>query len=259
MRCKRPLLLIAHPGHELLVFGWLRQARPHIVVLTDKESAATRSSMDLTAQVAAEAGARLVPSEPFSESDLFEMLLRKDARPLSAFVDVLVDLMRKEDIDHIVTDAPEGYHAVHDLTSVLARAAIERHAARSGQAQVGQSEYHVVGDPRPAATREEIVCLRVDDATYNRKMEWLKSYAAELGPTVNAEVLCLLDIYGEDAYRHEVLGRSGVEPPRLFDGIRHYEKVGERLKSEQVIDQVLRHAEHMAAIEGELRAAFSPA
>lgn len=31
----RAALVVAHPGHELRVYGWLEQARPRVFVLTD--------------------------------------------------------------------------------------------------------------------------------------------------------------------------------------------------------------------------------
>ena len=36
---QRPLLFSAHPGHELRVYGWLKQTKPAVCFLTDGSGA----------------------------------------------------------------------------------------------------------------------------------------------------------------------------------------------------------------------------
>lgn len=257
MLAKRSLLVVAHPGHELMLFGWLREARPQIVVLTDKESGATRSSLDLTRKVAETAGAFVVDTVAFEEAELFDMLLQVRTDRLERFVHELADLIARECIEQVVSDAAEGYHPVHDLSAALVRAAIALHTRRNPDLPVEHLEYHVVGDPRPDEDRQEMQRVVLSDAILHRKLEWIREYATELGPLMLSEVECLLDAYGDEAYRFEVLGRAGVEQVRLFDGLRHYEKREEQLKAENLIDrQVLRHARHMAAVEEKLHASI---
>src|SRR5262245_21413951 len=53
----RPALVIAHPGHELRIHGWLCQHRPTVFVLTDGSGRGGRSRLGTTGRVLAQAGA----------------------------------------------------------------------------------------------------------------------------------------------------------------------------------------------------------
>src|SRR5260370_6140515 len=44
----RALLVVAHPGHELRLFGWLCSARPDVLVLTDGSGHSGRSRIEAT-------------------------------------------------------------------------------------------------------------------------------------------------------------------------------------------------------------------
>ena len=51
------LLVVGHPGHELMVHGWLEAARPLVMVLTDGSGHAGVSKYASTAALMARAGA----------------------------------------------------------------------------------------------------------------------------------------------------------------------------------------------------------
>src|SRR4051812_39680541 len=47
----RAALMIAHPGHELAVHGWLERARPQVFVLTDGSGRSGVPRLESTAKV----------------------------------------------------------------------------------------------------------------------------------------------------------------------------------------------------------------
>src|SRR5258706_14972165 len=51
-------LVVAHPGHELRVYGWLLEARPKVFVLTDGSGRTGRSRLSSTTKLGTDAGAR---------------------------------------------------------------------------------------------------------------------------------------------------------------------------------------------------------
>ena len=87
---ERAALVIAHPGHELRVHGWLEQARPEVFVLTDGSGHTGRSRLASTSRLLARAGAR--PGciyARLTDRDLYATLL--DGQ-LDVFVRLAVEL-----------------------------------------------------------------------------------------------------------------------------------------------------------------------
>jgi len=54
-------LVIAHPGHELRVHGWLEKARPLVFVLTDGSGRSGLPRLNSTRKVLLDAGAKTGP------------------------------------------------------------------------------------------------------------------------------------------------------------------------------------------------------
>ncbi|MSQ47696.1 MAG: hypothetical protein EXR78_04785 [Deltaproteobacteria bacterium] len=61
---KPAALVIAHPGHELRLHGWLQHARPWVSVLTDGSGHADHSRLDSTTTLLHDVGARLAEVVP---------------------------------------------------------------------------------------------------------------------------------------------------------------------------------------------------
>ena len=70
------LLVVGHPGHELMVHGWLEAARPLVMVLTDGSGHAGVSRLPSTAALLARAGATPGPIfGRFTDVELYRALL----------------------------------------------------------------------------------------------------------------------------------------------------------------------------------------
>ena len=54
----RTALVVGHPGHELLVHGWLEVTRPSVFVLTDGSGRSTQSRLDSTTKLLNQTGAK---------------------------------------------------------------------------------------------------------------------------------------------------------------------------------------------------------
>ena len=248
----RPLLLIAHPGHELRLFGWLRQAKPLIAILTDGSGSTGISRIDLSEKLVAATGGEIVMPGRFAESELYDIMLHADVAPLAQMVGELAERMRAEGTRMIVCDAGEGYHPGHDLCLPLATRAAELCRGAGGAAQIRQCEYRVVGDPRAGGAKELVLAL--DDATLRDKIRESRSYAAASGDVLSQEVQYMFETYGEDSFRYEGLSPAGTEAAQLHDGLRYYERRGEERVREGRYRQVLRHATHIAPLVAALQA-----
>ncbi len=243
----RSLLLIAHPGHELRLYGWIKQTAPHVVTLTDGSGSTGVSRVDLSADLLAHLGAHLAIPGKFAEPELYRLLLHGEAAPFARMADELAAMIRNEEIETLVCDASEGYHPAHDLCLPLARAAT--HAAAR---DVALYEYRVVGDPRPQSTDANV--LELDAFTLRAKIDHARSYAAASGSVLSQEVQYMFDTFGEESFRYEVLRPAGTEAPQLHNGLRYYEARGEERVRSGRYSEVLRYRTHFAPVEHALGA-----
>src|SRR5262245_47982645 len=108
-------LLVAHPGHELLLHGWISRTRPVVHVLTDGSGHSSASRLGATADLLRDLGAR--PGAifgRFSDREAYAMLLERNAPLLLSVVEELAAELEREQPAMIVGDAAEGYNPVHD-------------------------------------------------------------------------------------------------------------------------------------------------
>src|SRR5258705_11776312 len=83
-------LVIAHPGHELRVYQWLRLARPVCFVLTDGSGRSGKLRLGLTPKILQQKGAQ--PGSlygRFTEHAFYAAILKGD---LKLFIDLAPDL-----------------------------------------------------------------------------------------------------------------------------------------------------------------------
>jgi len=120
----RALLVIAHPGHELRVHGWLETQRPEVWVLTDGSGRSGRSRIDSTTRVLHATGG--VPGAVYgtmTDADLYQSVLRFEHSRFTEMVGQLAARMMRNNIECIAGDAAEGYNPAHDICRLVIDAA----------------------------------------------------------------------------------------------------------------------------------------
>jgi hypothetical protein len=231
-------LLVAHPGHELLLHGWISRNKPVVHVLTG----GTR--LERTAELIRDLGARSgAIFGRLSDREAYEMILERNTALLVSLVEELAAQLERDRPAIIVGDAAEGYNPVHDLCRFIAGAAV----AMAG-VPTKQYEYAVVDHPHSSGAAAIVVDL--DAAEYAAKMERARGQAALL-PDIDE----LLSRHGADAYRREALCRvvdwaalDGAAAPPL------YERYGEERVAAGRYTKVIRRREHMLPLRDALRA-----
>lgn len=227
----RTLLLVAHPGHELLLHGWMSLTRPTVHVLTDGSGHGAAPRIARTAELLREIGA---PAGTIfgrlTDRQAYAMILNGDTEMLLALIAELAASIEVQRPDIVVADAVEGYNPVHDLCRLVAGAAIEM---SSSSARL--YEYAVVGHPSIDG-----IHLDLDDVAFTAKMEQVRCYTPELPDAAE-----LLARHGADAYRREELrpvadwrSQGDGEPPL-------YERLGEERVALHRYERVIRRDEHM--------------
>jgi hypothetical protein len=245
----RAALVIAHPGHELRVHGWLGLARPLTCVLTDGSGPDGVPRLGSTRDLLAAAGARpAAVFGRFTDRATYAALLAGDVTPFEAVARALEDLLVRERIDYVVGDAADGYNPTHDLCRVLIDVAVARARGRGWNG--ANLDFLLEGPPaHPHASRPGApVILRLDDEAFVRKL-----VAATAYPALAGEIERAILTYGLGAFRIECLrpaaGWSGAvsspEPPL-------YERYGEARVAAGRYHQVVREREHLGPIASAL-------
>ena len=234
----RAALVVAHPGHELQIHGWLEREKPLVFILTDGSGSAGVSRIDSSRRVLAAAGARPAPVfGTFSDRELYAALLSGDTRFFRDLVGRLVDAFVEHRIDTVVGDAAEGYNSGHDACRLVVDAAV---AELRRNAEVSSYDYPVVHGAR---LRQESPDLRVslDEAALERKLRAARGYAG-----LEGEVTAAIERHGTEALRTELFYRVTDHTPFAgTDGKPFYESYGEQQVAAGRYESVLRFTEHM--------------
>lgn len=256
-------LVVAHPGHELCVYGWLERERPRVFVLTDGSGRSGRSRIGSTDEVLSAVGAEPGPIYArLTDAALYAAILDRDFGLFIGLADELAASLADAGVEYVAGDAAEGYNPAHDACRLVLDAAVGLVRAGAGR-RIENFEFPLVGrsDAPPAATREGR-WLRLSDETFARKLRAARNYpelAAEVEAALAGDGSAGLRKHpdlaarsglrgagaaGAEAFRVECLRPSGAgadgfaEPP-------FYEVYGERQVAAGHYSRVLRYREHM--------------
>jgi hypothetical protein len=248
----RAALIVAHPGHELLVHGWLERTSPRVFVLTDGSGRSNQSRLNSTTKIINQAGAtRGRIYGRLTDLSVYSAILNHDFALFTKLAQELSEALVDEEIDYVAGDAVEGYNPTHDVCRLVINAAVEV-ASRTRELRVANFDFSVIG--QPSACRKKIHaganCLRLDEDAFARKMAAAHGYTE-----LKAEVDAALSRTPVDAFRveclHPVDSASGChrfmkEPPL-------YEHYGEKQVLTGYYPRVVRYREHIAPLAEALR------
>jgi hypothetical protein len=217
-------LVIAHPGHELRVFGWASQVRPLTFVLTRGDGRSGESRLHSTSAVLASIGARQGSVYGrFSDREIYELLLGQRHDVLLGLRDELAEAFVAANITVVACDAEEWYNPSHDVCRYVAVAAAKRAETWTGRPiQVFDFPLVAAPDTCPEHLRSRAIRLELDDATFSRKLQSAQHYLE-----LRSEVERALAADGAEAFRVECL-RPALPSEDALVGRPFYEDYGER-------------------------------
>lgn len=236
-------LIVAHPGHELRLHGWLEQARPLVFVLTDGSGSTRESRLAGTEGVLAAAGARRAPIFGlYSDRQWYDAILRRDSPLFIALSENIAATLVKEQVRVVVADAEEGYNSGHDLCRAVADAAVLLAQRASGR-DIASFDFLLIGSPE-TTDGLPAVRLTLDDGALERKLRAARGY-----PEMASEVESALSRFGAEAFRIECL--RSVSPdvtPTSSRDAPFYEQFGEQQVAAGLYTDVIRAREHIAPL-----------
>jgi AcrR family transcriptional regulator len=244
-RERRAALVIAHPGHELRVHGWLEIAKPVVFVLTDGSGRSEQSRLESTSRILAATGAgQGAIYGRFTDAELYTAIRRGDAPQLADLVRELADDLVRHRIEYVVGDAREGFNPSHDLCRLVINTAVGLIAAGATN-PIANFDVVLDGSPLECGDhlRDRAILIDLDEGALARKLSAALAYVG-----LQDEARSALERFGPQAFRvellrpvldcREVLGHLDEEPP-------HYERVGEQRVRDGFYDDVIRYHEHM--------------
>lgn len=258
-------VVVAHPGHEVRVHGWLERETPLVFVLTDGAGRAGRPRIASTAEYLKKFGMR--PGcvfARFTDAEVYRLVLAHDFDPFLRLSEELAEAFVEARVSRVAGDSAEGYTTSHDIARLVTNAAVEMASRASGRTIVNY-DFTLVRRPDhcPEPLRAEAVWLHLDDETFARKLgaafEFYPELAAETrdalqgnGHEAVADYFKLrddehaaTDLSGLDMFRVECL-RPVREGDGRFDAERpFYEWNGEEKVAQGFYEQVIRYGEHM--------------
>lgn len=243
-RHERALLVVAHPGHELRLFGWLSQARPDVLVLTDGAGRNGRPRIESTRRLLARTGAR--PGALFgayTDLQMYRALLAGNASFFVAIALKLADLLQRGRYRMVVADPFEGYNPTHDLCRVLVNSALQ-YVTRTCDQTLRSYDYPLtkLSDFRGCGSLTRILLA---PEVLQRKRAAAAEYVE-----LSAEVEALVRREGERVYCQEFLREVPTVslPNKTLTVPPFYETYGERQCEMGLYPTVVRYENHFVPI-----------
>lgn len=248
---------MAHPGHELRIYEWVRRTKPHVVVLTNGDGSIGQARLSDTEEILAGMGVRVRRDwlEPVRDAAVYQALLGAAPSPFTAWLDQLTQAAMQEGVDVVVSDQEEGYNPTHDLCRVLANGLVQR--MREAGRAIRSLEIPLVGHPcDPAQDGQVEIRVTLSAAELDQKLTTMWQYAHRCSPVLEQELKTMLDSFGEQAFATECLytaRRTPYEDGQLPKVMPSFERIGEERRRAGVYQHVIT-AQHLR----QLVHAFAP-
>src|SRR2546428_12628279 len=125
-------LVIAHPGHELRVHGWLELTRPKVFILMDGSGSSGRSRLASTTRILSQVGAEPGPIYGrLTDLMFYSAVLNHDPNVFINLAEELAEAFIQAEVQYVAGDATEGYNPAHDICRLLIDTAVEMAKWRS--------------------------------------------------------------------------------------------------------------------------------
>jgi hypothetical protein len=237
-------IVVAHPGHELVIHHYMEVHRPLYFCLTDGSGGNAQSRLASTDRLIDQVGARRgAIYGRLSDKEVYRLLLEGHA---DVFVDLRNELAASlidADIQCVAGDAMEGFNPGHDVCRVLIDSAVALVLARTGRA-IENYEFAVHNNP---ATDPEgaLIRLDLDDSAFDRKIAAAMAYRE-----ITADVQDALERFGREAFAVECLRLSSTRAmlERFETTPPSYESIGESRVRAGRYREVVRYREHVAPV-----------
>ena len=185
---QKAALIVAHPSHELRVYGWLERTRPLVFVLTDGGGRSREPRLPATRRVIDQAGSQVGPVFGWiGDLELYDAILRQDFGLFTNLAMTIAEALVKAEIDYVAGDAAEGYSSAHDLNRMIIDAAIVIAQRKYGR-EIANYDFLVIACPETYAPEEAASAfwIQLDEGEFSRKVMTAREYHPKLKADIEA-------------------------------------------------------------------------
>ena len=244
-RPRRTALVVAHPGHELRVFGWAQANHSLVYVLTDGSGRSGISRLPSTARLLASLGCECGDIFGMASDRAIYRALREHRYDFFIhLLDLLSASFQRHDIELVGGDATEWFNPTHDVCRMLINAAVAISLLATGR-EIANYEFCLTEWEQTSQQEHDSRCwhLQLDDSALQSKMDAAYAYVE-----LHDEVERAIAARGEENFRTECLRRvttiDSKTPEKPF-----YEIWGERRVAEGEYNSVIRYKEHLLPLQ----------
>jgi hypothetical protein len=167
-----PVLIIAHPGHELHLFDWMQRERPLVFILSDGSGGAQSSRLDYSVSAIRAAGATFIDgSGQRSDREWYAAILAGDIPAFTQTADAITAAALTMHTSLVISDAADGYNPLHDLCQAVASAVAARIARDS------KAPKFLVSPATANAMGTRSIARKLDGEAARRKRQAILAYA----------------------------------------------------------------------------------
>ena len=235
-------LVVAHPGHELIVHHWMEKHRPIYCCLTDGSGGGATSRLSSTTRLLNGVGASAGPIYGrYPDRYVYRLLLDRRVDVFVALAKELASVLEAAGVDCVAGDAVEGFNPAHDVCRLVIDGAVLIVRRRTGR-EVRNYDFLLDGPHEPSSPGSIVV--RLDEVALDRKLAAARAY-----PEMRAEVEAALGRYGRQAFAMECLRPVATGPESRFDEeLPGYEHFGERRVTEGRYSEIIRYRDHVRPV-----------
>lgn len=251
---QRAALVIAHPGHELCLYGWLKRARPLVFILTDGSSHSGIPRIERTTGILKGLGAAIGSVYGrFTDIAIYDALLNHRFDLFINLAHELAAQINREGISCVVGDALEGYNPTHDVCRLVIDSAVEI-AGRAEERKISNLEFLVIDRPGSELPTSHTGPIRInlDEAAFKQKLMAARNYLE-----LKDEIEAFIKERSEESFRSEYLYPVNNHNGDAFHdrANTYYEEYGERRVKQGYYKKVIRHREHVLPLAERLKQA----
>lgn len=191
-------LSIAHPGHELLLHGFLEQAKPFVFILTDGSyvtghdgmmdsirviDAAIKQDKKLKINIKDDSWKRTLmiiqqdrdpDQKHIKEQQIYSEILNQNTDFFKYYTDFIATTLIKRNIDYVVSDPSEQENAIHEMCNIMTDIAVDFIKKRTGK-NIRQF-YYELERPFSKNPGPECVHISLDEKAGDRKLNSILKY-----------------------------------------------------------------------------------
>jgi hypothetical protein len=171
MTSTRPVLIVAHPGHELRLFNWMERESPLVFILSDGSGGAQSSRLDYSIAAIRAAGAALIEGAgQRSDREWYARIVAGDVSAFMQAADAIAAAALADQAPLVVSDAADGYNPLHDLCQALGSAVVTRLARDATPPKF------LVSPATAAAIGTQLVAWKLEEEAVLRKHQAVSAY-----------------------------------------------------------------------------------